>query len=144
MDASTKNELASHAAPTVLVVDDDEFFHLMMEEYLSLLGVTHVLKATNGKDGLKILRTHAQPVEFLICDVFMPDMDGIEFLTHLVELKYIGEVVVASGVDVEMLALAQTIASANGLRLAGAFTKPIALTHLSQALNRPIRDVSAS
>jgi CheY-like chemotaxis protein len=126
--------LESKVSPTVLVVDDDEFFHLVMGEYLSILGVNHVLVAKNGNDGLKLLKSHRQPIDYLVCDVFMPDMDGIEFLLHLVDLKYTGGVVVASGVNIEMLALAKTIASANGLRLTGAFTKPIELNSLSEAL----------
>lgn len=137
-------EQKSLATSTVLVVDDDDFFHLMMDEYLSILGVKNVLTANNGKDALKLLKTHSQPIDHLVCDVFMPDMDGIEFLNHLVDLKYAGGVVVVSGVDVEMLALARTIATANGLHLTGAFTKPIALSQLSQALGIPTPDSSAA
>jgi CheY-like chemotaxis protein len=144
MEKPTMREPISQPAPTVLVVDDDDFFHMMMGEYLSILGVKNILTAKNGKDALKLLKTHAQPVDHLVCDVFMPDMDGIEFLNHLAEMKYTGGVVVASGVDVEMLALARTIATANGLLLTGAFTKPIALSQLSQALGIPMHDGSTA
>ena len=128
---------------TVLVVDDDDFFHMVMGELLSVLGATEVLSAKNGNDGLKVLKTHAKPIDFLVCDVFMPDMDGIEFLTNLASLKYTGKIMVASGVDIQILDLARTIANANGLKLTRAYTKPIALNQLADAMGLPVPDTSS-
>jgi CheY-like chemotaxis protein len=144
MNTSILRAPANPVLPTVLVLDDDDFFHLVMGEYFSLLGVGQVLQAKNGSDALKLLKTHAQPIDYLVCDVFMPDMDGIEFLTHLIDLKYAGGVVVASGVDIEMLDLARTLATDSGLRLLGAFTKPIALSQLAAALGMPMPDTRAA
>lgn len=129
--------------PTVLVVDDDDFFHVVMGELLAVLGVTQVLSAKNGHAGLKMLKTHAGPIDFLLCDVFMPDMDGIEFLNNLSDMKYQGGIMVASGVDMEILDLARTIANANGLRLTGAFSKPIALGRLAEAMGLPVPEGKA-
>lgn len=121
--------------PTVLVVDDDDFFHALLGELFAGLGVTQVLAAKNGNDALKLLKTRKEPVDFLVCDVFMPDMDGIEFLNHLVTRKFGGAILMASGVDIEMLDLARTIADANGLRLVGAVTKPVSADQLGRALD---------
>lgn len=120
--------------PTVLVVDDDDFFHALLGELFGTLGVTQVLAARNGKDALKLLKTSKDPVDFLVCDVFMPDMDGIEFLNHLATRQFGGAILMASGVDIEMLDLARTIADANGLRLVGAVTKPVSADQLARAL----------
>jgi len=120
---------------TVLIVDDDDFFRDLLGEMFAALGVTQVLNAANGNDGLKLLKSHPQPIDFLVCDVFMPDMDGIEFLNNLSARKYTGGIVMASGVDLEMLDLARTIADANGLRLLGSLTKPVMADQLQQALD---------
>lgn len=136
-------EQPNQPSPTVLVVDDDDFFHMVMGELLSVLGVTKILSAKNGNDGLKLLKTHSEPVDFLVCDVFMPDMDGIEFLTNLVGLKYTGKIMVASGVDIQILDLARTIANANGLKLTGAYTKPVALNQLADAMGIPVPDTTS-
>ena len=133
----------TNPSPTVLVVDDDDFFHVVIGELLSVLGVTQVLSAKNGRAGLKMLKTHTGPIDFLLCDVFMPDMDGIEFLNNLALMKYEGGIMVASGVDMEILDLARTIANANGLRLTGAFSKPIALGQLAEAMNLPVPEGTA-
>jgi len=111
-----------------------------MRELLSVLGVTEILSAKDGRAGLKLLKTHSSPIDFLLCDVFMPDMDGIEFLNNLAVMKYQGGIMVASGVDIQILDLARTIANANGLHLAGAFTKPIALGQLAGALGIKVPD----
>ena len=129
--------------PTVLVVDDDDFFHSLLVELFVSLGVPQVLTAKSGSEALKLLKSHPTPIDFLVCDVFMPDMDGIEFLNHLVSRNYTGAIVMASGVDLEMLDLARTIANANGLRLTGAFSKPIALGQLAEAMNLPVPEGTA-
>jgi CheY-like chemotaxis protein len=130
-------------SPTVLVVDDDDFFHVVMGELLAVLGVNQVLQAKNGRAGLKMLKTHTGPIDFLLCDVFMPDMDGIEFLNNLASMKYQGGIMVASGVDMEILDLARTIAKANGLNLTGAFSKPIALGQLAEAMGLTVPEGGA-
>lgn len=66
-----------------------------------------------------------RPPDFLICDVFMPDMDGIEFIGKLGELHYQGGVILVSGMNAEILTLAQDIALGNGIKVLGAFAKPL-------------------
>jgi CheY-like chemotaxis protein len=123
-------------APSVLIVDDDEFFHSVLTEMLCLLGVNEsdIHTATNGLEALRKLKSLPRPPQYLISDVFMPDMDGMEFLSKLSERGYCGKVVMVSGVDAEMLDLSRTIAADNGLTLAGAFVKPISLAQLSGAM----------
>lgn len=118
-----------------MVVDDDDFFHALLEEMFASLGVSPVLHAKSGAAALRLLKTHPTPVDLLVSDVFMPDMDGIEFLNQLMARHYSGCVVMASGVDLDMLDLARTIASANGLRLLGAWTKPVSREQISQVLD---------
>jgi CheY-like chemotaxis protein len=110
---------------SVLVVDDDAFSCGMLCEMLRDLGVAEVRCAGNGHAALRTLAgLHGAP-DLLICDLFMPDMDGIEFLAELGRQKYQGEVLLISGGDVEMLALAQVLALADGIQLLGSFCKPL-------------------
>lgn len=119
---------------TFMVVDDDEFFLATVVEMLKVLAIEHVLLARNGAQGLKLLNTHDKPVDFILCDVFMPDMDGIEFLGCLADLQFQGGVMVASGVDRQLLELTQTLATDRGLQFLGAFIKPVLLASLSDAM----------
>lgn len=128
------NTSALRPMPAVLVVDDDEFLRDLMSEMLNQLGVTVVHQAGNGREALAVLDELAQPPEFLICDIYMPDMDGIEFVAELARLHYAGGLVLLSGVNPETLQLARDIAVGEGIQLAGAFVKPVRPEVLAQAL----------
>ncbi len=120
--------------PAVLLVDDDEFLRDLMREMLLDLGVTVVHQAGNGREALTVLGELAQPPEFLICDIYMPDMDGIEFIAELARLHYGGGLILLSGVNPETLQLARDIALGDGIDLVGAFIKPVQPDALAQAL----------
>ena len=118
----------------VLVVDDDEYSQDLASRTLGTLGFTQIQTARNGKDGLCVMDVMPRPPDFLICDIFMPDQDGIEFMGALAERAYQGGVILVSGGDTQMLAIAGLIATKSGLKVLGAFTKPLQQDQLSQAL----------
>lgn len=120
--------------PSVMVVDDDAFSRDVLQEMLAAQGILDVQTADNGRSALRVLEAMATPPDLLICDVFMPDMDGIEFMSELAQRQYRGDVVLVTGVDVETLSLAREIAAGQGLRLLGSFTKPLHREVLAQLL----------
>ncbi len=119
---------------SVLVVDDDAFSREVMQEMLAAEGITRIHMADNGRSALQALEAMASPPDLLVCDVFMPDMDGIEFMTELAQRQYPGDVVLVTGVDVGTLALARDIAAGLGIRLLGTFTKPLPKGELTRLL----------
>ena len=64
---------------TVLVVDDKKNMLSLMKKVLR--ADARVLTAERGLDALKILE--AEPVDVVLCDLRMPDMDGVEVLEAL-------------------------------------------------------------
>ena len=63
----------------VLVVDDEEIIREPVGEMLAHLGFT-VCSAENGQECLKLLHEHEQPFTFLLTDVWMPGLDGLELI----------------------------------------------------------------
>ncbi len=61
--------------PTVLVVDDDPFLVSALTHFLSQAGMA-VLPAYNGPECLQFV--HQKPVDVILLDVVMPEMDGLE------------------------------------------------------------------
>ena len=133
------NETSAVQSPATsklaLIVDDDAFSEAFISEMLTELGVTEISSASSGRIALQILSSLPRLPDILICDVFMPDMDGIEFLNELAQKGYQGGIILVSGLDTTIMSLAKDMALANGLNLLGAFTKPVSMKVLADALN---------
>jgi CheY-like chemotaxis protein len=136
MDMS-KTTLATplpNASKLVLIVDDDSFSQELFSEMLMTLGVTDIHTASNGRVGLRTLAALPRHPDLLICDVFMPDMDGIEFTGELAKKGYQGGLILVSGQDITMMSIAQDVAISDGLKMLGAYTKPVPMAILAEVL----------
>jgi CheY-like chemotaxis protein len=71
--AATRDIAAGSAAPTVLVVDDDQTVREVIERHLTREGFL-VVTASGGKEGLRL--TRALHPAAITLDVMMPDLDG--------------------------------------------------------------------
>lgn len=67
---------------TVLIIDDDKALRQLVAEVLELLELT-ILEAENGVKGLSVLDRVGGEVDLVLLDVFMPEMDGMEFLNRI-------------------------------------------------------------
>ena len=121
---------------TVLIVDDDAFMRELLAETLAALGITQVQQAADGRAAMQWLRQADATPALLISDIYMPDMDGFEFISALADMRYRGPVLLCSGVSMENLALARDVAEGLGLPLAGALPKPLSVDTLAQILEK--------
>ena len=64
----------------ILIIDDEENMRHMLAALLMRLGY-QVLTAADGKNGLAVLSE--QSVDVILCDIRMPEMDGMEFLRQV-------------------------------------------------------------
>jgi adenylate cyclase len=65
----------------LLVVDDSEDNRYTLTRRLKRLGYTNVATATNGREALEVLQ--ANPIDLVLLDIMMPDMNGYEVLERL-------------------------------------------------------------
>jgi signal transduction histidine kinase len=76
---------ATSAVPRILVVEDDPATVELVSDVLEL-GSCEVLVARTGEEGLSVLvqETQAQrPVDLILLDVMIPEMDGYEVITRV-------------------------------------------------------------
>lgn len=92
---SLKTKVIGYAGPrqTILVVDDDNDQRHLMDYLLAPLGFI-VLNATDAKQGFALLSQH--PVDLILLDVCMPDVNGWQMVQTLREKKYLMPVVMVS------------------------------------------------
>ena len=66
----------------ILVVDDEAFVLKLTVRILAKLGLDDVVTASNGLVALDEIDNAALPFDVIICDLNMPEMDGIAFMRH--------------------------------------------------------------
>jgi CheY-like chemotaxis protein len=65
----------------ILLVDDNHHMRVLLAEILKAVGVKHIFEASDGAQGLKLLR--GQRVDIIITDLSMKPLDGIDFVRLL-------------------------------------------------------------
>ena len=129
------DKLTIMAFSSTLVIDDSrsilDYFNIILEG----MGVLNVFTALNGKKALEIL-DHEDDIELILCDINMPEMDGIEVLRHLSERNYQGKIILISGEHQRVLDSTVRLAEAYALNIIGALKKPITIKQLHELLAR--------
>jgi len=121
----------------ILLLDDDTFMLELLTEMLDGLGYTNVRAESDARAALAALPEFAP--DLLICDLSMPEMDGIEYLRAAAEANFEGSVVLLSGMDSGILRAAEMLALAQGLTILGACSKPVPRVALADLLERAVR-----
>jgi two-component system cell cycle sensor histidine kinase/response regulator CckA len=70
------------AGRTLLVVDDDATIRRVLQLSLGRAGF-RVLSAENGVAALALLDAETSPVDLILTDVVMPEMDGVTLAEHV-------------------------------------------------------------
>lgn len=126
----------------ILLVDDEPFIRSMTARMLGALGCTQFVEASNGREAIDILIRSDSPIDLILCDLAMPDMDGIEFVRHLADLKNSPQLSFLSGSASSLLRAAEGLARAYRLTLLGALPKPTSIDALRSVLEQLSQEVS--
>ena len=86
-----------NSSATLLIIDDDDVVRASLAAYLEDSGF-NVLQATNGLQGLEVFERE-QP-DLLICDLRMPQVDGLELIRRVTTLGVQTPIIVVSGAGV--------------------------------------------
>jgi two-component system chemotaxis response regulator CheY len=115
-----------------LIVDDEALIRTLLARYLTGLGCLPSLEASDGNAALVIARQ--QPVDFVLCDLNMRPMDGIEFLGRLRAMSH-------PVCDVPTLVLSGSTGDeitqrARGVKIDGYLLKPLRRAALCEKLTQ--------
>jgi EAL domain-containing protein (putative c-di-GMP-specific phosphodiesterase class I) len=122
--------------PGLLLVDDDPFMLGMQSRMLRSMGYTMIGTAESADAALTLLREGRAAVDVVICDLNMPDVDGLEFLRRLGDSDFRGNVILLSGEGPRIIHAVQKLLAARPLLILGALEKPAGRAALRLLLDR--------
>ncbi len=67
----------------VLLTDDSTTMRKIQKRVLQTMGITEIVEASDGKMALEKLTEHNYNFDFMLCDINMPEMSGIETLRNI-------------------------------------------------------------
>lgn len=118
----------------VLVIDDQPEVRSAVCDVLRDLGVSDITEAGSGRSALTLVNAPGEHFDLILCDLQMPDRDGIEVIRSFAALGIDAAVVIMSVEQERVIEIAGTLASLQGLRMLGTIRKPVTADNLSPIL----------
>ena len=118
----------------IVVIDDSRAILLLLQSMLDKQGYHQVTCVDCAAKAIKVIGRHPEKYALLLTDLNMPDMDGMQLLRKLGEMKFKGAVGIISEMEPRIITLAAEIAQHHRLRLIGCVPKPIQPEDLSGLL----------
>jgi EAL domain-containing protein (putative c-di-GMP-specific phosphodiesterase class I) len=115
-------------------VDDDVFSRRLLVDAMALRGYkAHGL--AHARDALSEVLGF-EPPHAILCDLAMPEMDGIQFIEALGQARWKGGLVLITGEGARLLQAATKLARALRLNVLGSLPKPVDPVRLEALLGR--------
>ncbi|MGV8934947.1 MAG: EAL domain-containing protein, partial [Gallionellaceae bacterium] len=121
---------------SVLVVDDDMVVLQQVKSMFDAMGTVEVLTAINGVEATRLLDKKGDSIELLVCDLSMPEMDGVELIRGFGKTGFKGGLILISGADEKIISTVNKLAVLQGLRVLGQLQKPVNAAQLAILLAR--------
>lgn len=119
----------------ILLLDDEPYTLKLMGLMLANLGFTQVTACDKGRAALEFIDRSDHAPDLILLDLNMPEMDGIEFVRHLVDRHYNGSLILVSGEDERMLQTAESLIRAHRITVLGRLHKVVTPPALASLLN---------
>jgi EAL domain-containing protein (putative c-di-GMP-specific phosphodiesterase class I)/CheY-like chemotaxis protein len=123
------------SAVRVLVLDDEPLMLEIIETMLRALGYADVSTCTSGYRALSLVGEGLGSPDIILCDLKMPEMDGVQFVRHLVAKGFSGGLVLVSGVDERIVQATDRLVRSSGFEPLGYLRKPFFPEDLRQLLD---------
>lgn len=118
----------------VLIIDDDPIFVQILRAFFQSIGVGKISMAPDGRSAQSILTGDETPVDFITCDIFMPEFDGIEMIQALQAVGSKIPLLIISSANPTIVTAAETLAKAHELNFIGRLGKPIDMPSLESTV----------
>ncbi|MBV5277306.1 response regulator, partial [bacterium] len=131
-----KNLFLNKSAIKILLLDDEPFMLKLLAQMLRHLGYSSLSTCESGRAALDLFADPGEHPDLILLDLNMPEMDGVEFVRHLVEHRYSGGLILVSGEDERMLQSVEKLVRAHKITVLGYLTKPVTPALLAALIER--------
>ena len=107
-----------------MLVDDEPSILDLTSRFLEQMGCRKITPCQSGQSALDKYRESKNSFDVIICDLNMPEMNGVELIRHLSEENFHGGIILLSGEDERILETAKDLAKARNLNVLGYISKP--------------------
>lgn len=123
----------------VLVVEDDWFQRRTVCRLLRQLGCESVHEAGDGQQALEWLPQRPPGALLILCDLEMPEVDGITLLRGIRDAAPDAAVAICSAQEPAVLRTMRGFGGDLGINLVGVLAKPIERSELAQVLKKSLQ-----
>ena len=143
-DGPVRNEAAANfdaGSLKVLVIDDQSHVRNWVRTVLANAGVVQVTEAADGGQAFAAVTRPGAWFDLILCDLRMPERDGIETIRAFAALGLESAIAIMSGEEERVVETAGLLAELQGLRILGTVAKPLTRAKL-EALFSKMREVA--
>ena len=130
---------AGDNATRLLLVEDDLTSRRLIRALLPKDMKVNISEAEDGQVALRMMEKPPYP-DIIICDVLMPNMDGLEFLARIRDLPRFSNTPV---VMISANAFKDNVAKAASLKVTKFLRKPLERKELNDAIEAALKEVSS-
>lgn len=120
----------------IMLIDDEPHILDLSFKTIQKMGYGNITTCHSGQSALEIYRESNDSFDIIICDLNMPEMNGVEFLRHISDENYLGGIILLSSVDERILESAKDLAKARHLNVLGYIVKPLKQETLQSLLSK--------
>jgi EAL domain-containing protein (putative c-di-GMP-specific phosphodiesterase class I)/ActR/RegA family two-component response regulator len=136
MELTSKKSGKNQEKLRILVLDDEPFILKLISRLLEIQGYTSVKTCSSAAFALECVAQKSAPIDIIIFDLNMPEMDGLEFVRGLVTRQYSGSLILVSGADERVLRAAEELIKAHAIPMLGHLRKPFLADRLAELLDK--------
>jgi EAL domain-containing protein (putative c-di-GMP-specific phosphodiesterase class I) len=125
----------------VLVLDDHAFQRAYARVILEGLGIEAIIEAQDGQEALDKLN-QCGGVDIVLCDLRMPGMDGVTFLSLAKQADLIGAIILSSNVDLNLRTAVKNFVHKLNISFLGDVGKPYSKDTLHELISCYRRDIA--
>ena len=123
---------------TVLVIEDDPIQMELVSSLVSNHMAANVLRAGNGKKAIAHIDGTVEAIALIVCDLNMPDFDGIEVILELARRGIKTPIVFVTGAIPAVVEVAEVLSRAHNLNVVDVLLKPTTPARLRASLEKAL------